>query len=219
MVHDEILLHRFCINDISSVRSFRILFLYILTKEFCQPKFETLAQLRLPIERTTVISTCLAEKDRILICGSRESALLVYELPVFDGQSVNSIAPIMQLRRSHGKEAVSSISIKPTDDPSCLTFWTTGRDGSYVQYRLARQSQNKTVLEHTDNESIALGIASRGDTTVASHGWVLEKVYRNKVTKGWLERAIWIDGELLLLGFYRKRCFIYNVANNYEVIR
>jgi hypothetical protein len=42
-------------------------------------------------------------------------------------------------------------------------------------------------------------------------------VYRNKVTKGWLEGAIYIDGELLLLGFYQKSFFVYNETKRFEV--
>lgn len=174
-----------------------------------------------PTERTTIIATAIDQEHQILICGSRESALLVYHLPDMNATDISrqSIAPIMQLRRSHGKQAVSSVTIKPTDEKNVIVFWTTGRDGCFIEYRLTYEQQQQQEKEDNAELSrgIQLGIASRGDTVVRSQGWTLEKVYRNRVTKGWVEGVIWINGELLFLGFYRKRFFVYNEPKNYEV--
>lgn len=135
--------------------------------------------------------------------------------------SRESVAPIMQLRRSHGKQAVSSVTIKPTDEKDVIVFWTTGRDGCFIEYRLSfekkKEEKDKRKEDDESAHGIQLGIASRGDTVVRSQGWTLEKVYRNRVTKGWIEGVSWINGELLFLGFYRKRFFVYNEPKNYEV--
>lgn len=169
--------------------------------------------LGLPVERTRIMSVDYAEQQRLLICGSRESALLVYHLPQQSAAPVE-IAPVMQLRRSHGREGVSAVAIKEANAEG-VAFWTTGRDGRYIQYRLSPKDAPQEVGV---DEGTQLGIASRGDTLVESSHWVLETVYRNRVTKGWLEGLLWVDGELLLLGFYRKRFFIYNETKGFEMI-
>ncbi|ORY90507.1 WD40-repeat-containing domain protein [Syncephalastrum racemosum] len=170
--------------------------------------------LGLPVERTRIMSVDYAEQQRLLICGSRESALLVYHLPDGGAAMPVEIAPVMQLRRSHGREGVSAVAIKEANADG-VAFWTTGRDGRYIQYRL---SPKENASKDGQGEGTQLGIASRGDTIVESSHWVLETVYRNRVTKGWLEGLLWIDGELLLLGFYRKRFFIYNETKGFEMI-
>ena len=133
----------------------------------------------------------------------------------------------MQLRRSHGRQAISCVTVKNQTNHEVM-FWTTGRDGCYIQYRLVRknnENSNTNIPKATDDDDeeeeeehvMKSGIASQGDTMIETSGWILEKIYRNKVTKGWLEGALWIDDELLLLGFYRKRFFVYNETKTFEV--
>ncbi|KAI9018667.1 WD40-repeat-containing domain protein [Phycomyces nitens] len=185
-----------------------------------EPVFETLYQLELPTERTTIVCTALTEQQGLLICGSRESALLIYRLPGLGNPCKNilPIIPLIQLRRTHGRQCVSSVVIKPKDSSDSsedILFWTTGRDGGYIQYRLRNLLDKETIV---NTEETQLGIASRGDTITETKDLVLEKVYRNRVTKGWLEGAIYLDGQLLLLGFYRKRFFVYNEQKNFEMM-
>ncbi|KAI9258743.1 WD40-repeat-containing domain protein [Phascolomyces articulosus] len=213
---ESILLHRFDISNRT------------------KPVFQTLYKLGEPVERTTMLSMKLVEETRILICGSREGALIIYEFPSLssenyqDGSESVSIKPLMQLRRSHGRQAISCVTLKSQTDQE-VNFWTTGRDGCYIQYRLVRNSKSKNDQEEDDSCShdsaddetpqvTKLGIASQGDTMIETSRWKLEKVYRNKVTKGWLEGALWIDDELLLLGFYRKRFFVYNETKTFELV-
>ncbi|CDS06389.1 hypothetical protein LRAMOSA08917 [Lichtheimia ramosa] len=182
------------------------------------PTVETLFVFERPIEKTTSMSFAYIEQHRIFLAGSRESALVLYQLPCDLTGAIQSVKPLMQLRRSHGKQAVSHITVKqdhPYDNE--IVFWTTGRDGCFVQYRLVKHDQ-KDVSEEADDNKTPLGVASQGDNTVTSRDWMLERVYRNRVTKGWLEDAIWVDNELLLLGFYRKRFFVYNESKSYEMI-
>lgn len=193
----------------------------------------------MPAERTTVMSLGFAEEENILICGSRESALLIYRLPchtsVPEG-TIQVLKPSLQLRRSHGKQAITSVLVKKAQDvievsepvdqdedvvmdddeeeDEGIIFWTTGRDGCYIQYRL-RISQK---LEPKSVEETQLGIASQGDTVLAGQDMVLEKLYRNRVTKGTLEGSILLDGQLLLLGFFRKNLFVYNEQKNFVML-
>ncbi|KAI7855064.1 WD40-repeat-containing domain protein [Circinella umbellata] len=200
------------------------------------PTFKTLYKLGEPTERTTLLSLKLVEEANLLICGSREGALVIYELPSLtaseeEEEEIVAITPLMQLRRSHGRQAISCVTLKNQNEQE-VVFWTTGRDGCYVQYRLVRNNNNINIPKNTEKEEeeeeededdeekhvMKSGIASQGDTMIETSGWILEKVYRNKVTKGWLEGALWIDDELLLLGFYRKRFFVYNETKTFELV-
>lgn len=95
-----------------------------------------------------------------------------------------------------------------------ITFWTTGRDGCYVEYRLKITG---LPIHPTSINETKVSVASRGDTLIQRKDMILEIVYRNKVTKGWLEGAIYIDNTLLLLGFYKKAFFVYNETKHFEV--
>ncbi|KAI8141833.1 WD40-repeat-containing domain protein [Fennellomyces sp. T-0311] len=182
-------------------------------RDRAKPLFETLYKLDEPVERTTMLSMKYVEQVGLLICGSREGALVIYELPPATGET-QVLNPLMQLRRSHGRQAISGVTIKSVQNNEEIVFWTTGRDGCYIQYRLVRNDSGMSI----ENEKTKLGIASQGDTMIETSRWILEKVYRNKVTKGWLEDALWINDELLLLGFYRKRFFVYNETKTFELI-
>ncbi|ORZ04460.1 WD40-repeat-containing domain protein [Lobosporangium transversale] len=46
---------------------------------------------------------------------------------------------------------------------------------------------------------------------------VLQKIFRSKITKGWLENIFIMDGELLLLGFFNKKLFVYNESKHFEI--
>lgn len=201
------------------------------------PTIRTLFNLEMPAERTTVMTLGYAEEENVIICGSRESALVIYRLPnhedVPEG-TIQMLKPSLQLRRSHGKQAITSILVKKAqdkiemsdsvevdddevldddNDEEGIIFWSTGRDGCYVQYRLRILSDYAEGAQETH-----LGIASRGDTVIRSDDMVLEKLYRNKVTKGTLEGSLLLDGQLLLLGFFRKNLFVYNEQKNFVMV-
>jgi hypothetical protein len=189
------------------------------------------------------MSLGFSEEENILICGSRESALLIYRLPshfnVPEG-IIHTLKPSLQLRRSHGKQAITSVLVKKaqdnvelaepteTDDEDevmddveeegdGIIFWTTGRDGCYIQYRL-RILNNGSDQQIDSAETTQLGVASRGDTIVTGQDMILEKLYRNRVTKGTLEGSLLLDGQLLLLGFFRKNLFVYNEQKNFVML-
>ncbi|KAI8885675.1 WD40 repeat-like protein [Backusella circina FSU 941] len=179
------------------------------------PTIRTLFDLEMPTERTTLLSVGLAEKENVLICGSRESALLVYRLPLTHGDAsgIVTLKPSLQLRRTHGRQAITHILVQKSSQNGVF-FWTTGRDGCYIQYRLHNMMAKDTGFHVAETQ---LGVASRGDTITASQDMILEKLYRNKVTKGTLERALLIDGELLLCGFLRNHFFVHNENKNFCV--
>ncbi|KAI8089880.1 WD40-repeat-containing domain protein [Halteromyces radiatus] len=177
--------------------------------------------LKLPECRTTLVSAALVESKGVLICGSRESTMLIYRLPDFtiDHFHHNNklpVHPAIQVDKVHGKQCISGITIKqsssssmisPFTEEDCITFWTTGRDGCYIEYRLKTANARNSSFSPDQQEAISV-----------NQDLILEKVYRNKVTKGWLEGAVYVDDELLLLGFYRKSFFVYNETKHFEMI-
>ncbi|ORZ08686.1 WD40-repeat-containing domain protein [Absidia repens] len=189
-----------------------------------KPSLITPYVIKLPEITTTVISAALVERAGLLILGSKEASIVIYRLPdlMSCGNDKLLVYPNIQVRRVHKKQGFSRITIKQptkltgtTGDDECITFWTTGRDGCYNEYRL-------TVIGPPASSptlgNCVLGLDSRGDTITESGDLRLEKVYRNKVTKGWLEGAIYVDGELLLMGFYQKSFFVYNETKHFEMI-
>ncbi|KAI8644295.1 WD40-repeat-containing domain protein [Parasitella parasitica] len=199
------------------------------------PTIRTLFNLEMPPERTTLLSLAFSEEKNILLCGSRESALLIYRVPFYtmvSEDTVQSLKPTLQLRRSHSKQAITSVLIKnPAQDRddtqddedemidkdtseqgNQLEFWTAGRDGCFVQYRL------NILNDRTRPDQTQLGVANRGDTVFTSNDLVLEKLYRNKITKGTLEGSMLINGQLLLMGFFRKNFFVFNEKKNFMAV-
>ncbi|KAI8884166.1 WD40 repeat-like protein [Backusella circina FSU 941] len=165
------------------------------------PLFCTLYSLKMPSERTTILCAGFLEQDGLFICGTRESNLILYHLnpTSITDDAPQSVEPSFQLSKAHDNQAITSIIFDQEnlleeedddDEKTGFTFWTTGRDGCFNRYRLS-------PLESSFN---------------------MEKVYTNRVTKGLLEGAVLVDGELLLLGFYRKHFFVYNERKNFNVL-
>ncbi|KAI7904623.1 uncharacterized protein BX663DRAFT_503002 [Cokeromyces recurvatus] len=201
------------------------------------PNIQTLFDIEMPVERTTVLSLDYAEEENILICGSRESALLIYRLPYYadisENREIQKVKPTLQLRKSHGKQAITSVLIKRTKENDeipetemdnedigmdSIIFWTTGRDGCYIQYRLRLLNNHDNKTHIVPVKTTQLGIASQGDTVIVGQDMTLEKLYRNRITKGTLEGSLLLDGELLLMGFFRKNFFVFNEKNNYTMV-
>ncbi|KAI8996862.1 WD40-repeat-containing domain protein [Pilobolus umbonatus] len=183
-----------------------------------KPVLHTAFNLEMPLERTNIISIGYLPTQNVLICGSRESALIVYHLPASCAKdTIEDVKPSLQLRRSHGRQAITSVLIKDKHSmEKNIIFWTTGRDGCYIQYRL----EMLTSCVKTDKKSVEteLGIASRGDTITKSEDMILEKLYRNRITKGSLEGSVLVEGELVLLGFFRKNFFVFNESKNFNMM-
>jgi WD40 repeat protein len=153
----------------------------------------------MPSERTTILCTGFSEQDGLFTCGTRESNLVLYHLDLKSvTEDIKCVEPSLLLSKAHDNQAVTSIIFNQTsvideeeeDEVTGLAFWTTGRDGCFNRYRLFSSNDE----------------------------WSIEKVYTNRVTKGLLEGAVLVDGELLLLGFYRKHFFVYNEKKNFNVL-
>lgn len=208
-------MHRFDARDISS------------------PQITMIHRLKQSDIKTTIICTAICEEYKLLICGSRESALLVYRIPSIHNDVVEAepplSAPILQLRRTHGRQAVSSVTVRPLTEIAGqgprLALLTTGRDGCYTEYRLTNIIAPATEDEsNVDIDADALDVIDDEDPDQEQkqkdnqNHILIEKVYKNRVTKGWAEGALYMDGELYILGFYRKRFFVLNVSRGFEML-
>jgi hypothetical protein len=215
-VEDGFCLHRFDIRDLSN------------------PEITIVHHLQQSLLKTTIICTAICEEYKLLICGSRESALLVYRIPGIDSDVVDSepplSAPILQLRRTHGRQAVSSVTLRHLLDTAGhgpgLSILTTGRDGCFIEYRLTNiTSSVSDTEEKLDIDADAMDVVDDSEDEEEKRNedsgkkqLLIEKVYKNRVTKGWAEGSFYMDGQLYILGFYRKRFFVFNVSKGFEML-
>ncbi|CAG8539255.1 557_t:CDS:10 [Ambispora gerdemannii] len=236
-----------------------------------KPNLEILYKISVP-PRFLLLSIAFSARYNLLFCGSRESGLAIYHLSRSsftksdidekkfllsdeDNSNVNNhhhidensyhISAILYLRKTHGKQAVTSIALKVEDESTSqkqkqqdiLYVFTTGRDGGYIKYRLKGLSafvsqpqqpketseradslrlENNNKASNTNEKSKAFSASSLKEENFEGT-LIMEQVYRAKITKGWLEKVVFVDNELLLLGFYRKRFFVYNEVKKFEM--
>jgi hypothetical protein len=114
---------------------------------------------------------------RTLVCGCRDSSILVYLLPDTPGVAVNHMDPAevipidytVHLTKTHDQQAVTSITIHGNENTEdVMSFYSTGRDGIYSQYIVRLPNKHRTSV-------------------------LVERAYRAKVTKGWLEGVIYLS--------------------------
>ncbi|KAG0212859.1 WD repeat-containing protein 6 [Mortierella sp. NVP41] len=132
------------------------------------------------------------------------------------------------------------------DGKDRISVYSTGRDGSWTKYRFLGLPGGETIgstsSSDDDDEDVDMGADSDGDDDVggvsSSLGSknalrrqqdsslddresgttiVLQKIFRSKITRGWLEQVFIMDGELLLLGFFNKKLFVYNESKHFEI--
>ncbi|KAF9130462.1 WD repeat-containing protein 6 [Mortierella sp. 14UC] len=161
--------------------------------------------------------------------------------------TTTTLDSIVDLKRCHGSETVSSILMvteagEGEGGKDRISVYSTGRDGSWTKYRLLGLLGGETVGSNSsadDNEDVDMGGSDDEDdddrresignnalrrqqessldgqesgTTI-----VLQKIFRSKITRGWLEQVFIMDGELLLLGFFNKKLFVYNESKHFEI--
>src|SRR5215212_6318658 len=103
--------------------------------------FETLYKISVP-SQFLLISLAFCSLYDLLICGSRESGLVIYNLNSFNTEnSIKVLSPIIYLKKTHGRQAVTFIALRidklecnNEDMEEVLMIYTTGRDGGYVKY-------------------------------------------------------------------------------------
>ncbi|KAL1918325.1 uncharacterized protein VTP21DRAFT_2985 [Calcarisporiella thermophila] len=161
--------------------------------DFSKPdelQLDTLHQLQ---ASPKTVFTCLGllESSHLLMLGTRDGALLLYRL---EGENF-ALEPALVRKRAHGQLTVTSVMMQEEEaEGGGVIAYSTGRDGCLIMHRVS------------------------GGERKEEGEWVMERVYRARRTKGWLERVDRVDGELLLFGFFQKRFFVYNEGKNYEML-
>ncbi|CAG8450542.1 16462_t:CDS:10 [Cetraspora pellucida] len=200
--------------------------IYILKLELnCKntdiPKFEIYHKLLVP-QSFLLMSLAFCPRYNLLICGSRESGLIIFKMAYditdkeLDKSSIE-MSPVIYLKETHGKQAVTSVALKfdssgNNNEDDLLTIYTSGRDGGYVKYRLKCLP---TIGESYNSFEEGCKMM---ENYLHGYDLILEEVYRAKITKGWIEKVMFVDDELILLGFYRKRFFVYNDTKKFEML-
>ncbi|KAI9094362.1 WD40-repeat-containing domain protein [Phlyctochytrium arcticum] len=160
-----------------------------------------LAAFNLP-EHFCVVNLAYSHHSGVLLLTSRQGAIAAYDLSGVDAttQDVDHklLSPRAVQRRVHGKDSVTSVVFQSGEfgDNQRILFGTVGRDGNYCRFELIRQPVSATNSEPA---------------------WTLEQCFKSKITKGWLEKIIFVDGVTLLCGFFNKRFFVYNESKRYEM--
>ncbi|KAK3813245.1 MAG: WD40-repeat-containing domain protein, partial [Benniella sp.] len=185
--------------------------------------------LKLPKNNKAVHAACFASQYNLAMLGTRDGTVLVYNL---DSIAESTKGPtildnIIQLERCHGNDSVSSILVltepgEGYEGKDRINVYTTGRDGSWAKYRFLGLPGGEVVGARSDSNNgegldDEYGSEDEDNTVTAGTEIVLQKIFRSKITKGWLEQIFIMDGELLLLGFFNKKLFVYNESKHFEI--
>ncbi|KAI9208010.1 uncharacterized protein BJ171DRAFT_259478 [Polychytrium aggregatum] len=144
------------------------------------------------------------------------------------------------LRRVHKRMTISGIHFDDREHggglrtrKSEILVSTAGRDGMYCVFSLRRQSTDSDddVMEVEEDNDGANEVASDMDSSAeeadgveneapdgAASGWVMERLIRRKITKGWVEKIYSYDGQILLGGFFDGHYFVYNETKKCQLL-
>ncbi|KAF9311760.1 WD repeat-containing protein 6 [Podila horticola] len=205
-----------------------------------------LCDLRLPNNNKAIHAAYYSSSYNLVLLGSRDGTVLVYNLADItaaheDSEDTQVLESIVELKKCHGTDSVSSILMvteqgEGYEGKDQINVYTTGRDGSWTKYRFLGLPGGETLGatstsadEDAGNQSgddsnsdVEMEVETPGTPTMAGDresgsGIVLQKIFRSKITKGWLEQIFIMDGELLLLGFFNKKLFVYNESKHFEI--
>ncbi|KAI9141586.1 WD40-repeat-containing domain protein [Paraphysoderma sedebokerense] len=103
---------------------------------------------------------------------------------------------------------------------------TTGRDGVFAQWRYTRTPLKRSDISPTSSNRPSFAKTERPklhediEVSVENNNnliW-LKRVTRERITKGWVERCILVDNEVLLLGFYQRRFWVWNETRKFKMV-
>ncbi|KAF9420286.1 WD repeat-containing protein 6 [Podila epigama] len=204
-----------------------------------------LCDLALPNNNKAIHAAYFSPEYNLVLLGSRDGTVHLYNMAeVFASdqaadmnQEIQTLKSIVELKKCHGTDSVSSI-LMITDygegehGKDRVNVYTTGRDGSWTKYRLlglpggeavdatrsSNDSDNDTDSEdESELNSPVPSTPTSMENNETGSDIVLQKIFCSKVTKGWLEQIFIMDGELLLLGFFNKKLFVYNESKHFEI--
>jgi len=182
--------------------------------------YRHLCELKLPNSNKAIHAAYYSARYNLVLLGSRDGTLLVYNLgELTPSQQAGTLDSIIELRKCHGNESVSSILMvteegEGNEGRDRIIAYSTGRDGSWTKYRFLglpggetlgsandEQSDNEEdddddMMDHSgeDDDVVAASSPPRSrESTPGDHEGgtdiVLQKIFRSKITKGWLEQV------------------------------
>ncbi|KAF9433589.1 WD repeat-containing protein 6 [Entomortierella beljakovae] len=204
-----------------------------------------ICDLKLPKNNKAIHAAYYSPLYNLVLLGSRDGAIMVYNLNhvYMDSDEIIILERSVILERCHGNDSVSSILMvtqpgEGYEGKDRIDVYSTGRDGSWAKYRFLGLPGGEAIGagpsgEDGDDRGDESDVSDdEGDAATASKEFedqqimddredsptiVLQKVFRSKITKGWLEKIFIMDGELLLLGFFNKKLFVYNESKHFEI--
>ncbi|KAF9930402.1 WD repeat-containing protein 6 [Linnemannia zychae] len=220
-------------------------FSLVISPETSTASCTHICDLKLPNNNKAIHAAYFSSRYNLILLGSRDSTILVYNLAQISDTNeslVPTLDSIINLKRCHGSETVSSILMvteagEGLGGADRISVYSTGRDGSWTKYRLlglpGGETNNSNSLadedidmdefeasdDDDDNKSVPQNTYQEHSLDDRESGTtiVLQKVFRSKITRGWLEQVFIMDGELLLLGFFNKKLFVYNESKHFEI--
>lgn len=177
-----------------------------------------LCDLRLPNNNKAIHAAYYSPSYNLVLLGSRDGTVLVYNLADItvthqENKDTQVLESIVELKRCHGTDSVSSILMvteqgEGYEGKDRINVYTTGRDGSWTKYRFLGLPGGETLGatstsadEDSGNQSgedsdsdVEMEVETPGTPNMAGDresgsGIVLQKIFRSKITKGWLEQV------------------------------
>lgn len=147
--------------------------------------------------RFVVTSSCLIDSRDVIILGSRNGSLAIYQFT----QSSIPILPASQIDDIHGQDAITSIEkLPPTSSPEAehdaIYFLTAGRNGTYAIHQIH--------LDATSCGSISVHTVHVATTPI---GNIIEGSYFSPLTN-----------HLFLWGFRSKHFVLWNESLKQEIM-
>ncbi|KAF9580427.1 WD repeat-containing protein 6 [Lunasporangiospora selenospora] len=201
-------------------------------------EFRHVCDLKLPNNNKAIHTAYFSPDYNLVLLGSRDGTVHVYDLALLEKETPEErplLEGIIELKKCHGTDSVSSILMVTEQGEGYggkdrINVYTTGRDGSWTRYRFLGLPGGEVAgvgaddadsdSESDDETTVgndAVGSSSQNERESGGSGIVLQKIFQSKITKGWLEQVLIMDGELLFLGFFNKKLFVYNETKHFEI--
>ncbi|KAL5034272.1 WD repeat-containing protein 6 [Batrachochytrium dendrobatidis] len=170
---------------------------------------------RFVLPPNVVVTTALLHiTQSILAIGTRCGSILLYDASG-DARLTSNLPSMLELLNTHSGESLTSIlavdSILTTDAQlRPIHLYTVGRDGHYCKYVLYHDRHDQKRVDCFPQSTFQF-------ISKSIHGWHIDLIHQSRLTKGWLEQIILVDGIVLVGGFYDKKFFVYNETKKYEM--
>ncbi|KAH6586454.1 hypothetical protein BASA50_000409 [Batrachochytrium salamandrivorans] len=182
------------------------------------PVYSVHANLIIP-GKNSVTAVSLQIAHQVVVIGTRSGSVIAYDA-LGDNGSQRNLEPVLVSHSAHGDEALTDILVVdsavlasraiPNTNTVSLMLYTVGRDGYFCKYVLHRQDM--------DGSRLVTPRLPRLTAEISRGGWTLHRTHQSRLTKGWLEQIIFVNGTILVGGFYDKQFFVYNQTKKFKML-